>query len=103
LGVQIPPFSLIEERWPRGLWRFPAKKERLNNRRGFKSLSLRFPPIAQLVECLCEEQEAVSSILTWGIALPHSSTVELHAVNVMVVGSSPTEAAIFQIAGWTNW
>lgn len=49
-----------------------------------------------MVERLCEEQEVVSSILTWGIALPHSLMVELHAVNVMVVGSSPTEAAIFQ-------
>lgn len=83
------------EKWPSGLRRFPAKKERFNTRRGFKSLLLRFPPIAQLVERLCEEQEAVSSTLTWGIALPHSSMVELHAVNVMVVGSSPTEAAIF--------
>ena len=77
------------------LRRFPAKKERFNSRRGFKSLLLRFPPIAQLVECLCEEQEVVSSILTWGIALPYSSMVEQAVVNREVVGSSPTGAAIF--------
>ncbi len=29
------------ERWPSGLWHFPAKKERFNSRRGFKSLPLR--------------------------------------------------------------
>ena len=75
------PSVLAVERWPSGLRRFPAKKERFNSRRGFKSLLLRFPPIAQLVECLCEEQEVVSSILTWGIALPYSSMVEQAVVN----------------------
>jgi hypothetical protein len=31
----------------------------------------------------------------WGISLPHSLMVEQHAVNVMVVGSTPTEAVNF--------
>jgi hypothetical protein len=43
---------------------------------------------------LTENQEVVSSILTWGASLPHSSMAEQAAVNRAVVGSSPTEAAI---------
>ena len=39
-------------------------------------------------------QEVVSSMLTWGAALPCSSMAERLAVNGAVVGSSPTRAAI---------
>ena len=84
------------ERWPRGLRHLFAKQNRIKPTQvQILSSPLKFPPIAQLVECLCEEQEVVSSILTWGIALPYSSMVEQAVVNRLVVGSSPTGAAIF--------
>lgn len=35
---------------------------------GFNSLRSRYLPVAQLVERLSEEEEVVSSILTWGIS-----------------------------------
>ena len=41
------------------------------------------------------EQEVVGSIPTWGVLLPHSSMAERPVVNGRVVGSNPTEAAIY--------
>lgn len=67
-----------------------------------------YPLVAQLVVApVCsrsvserQEQEVVSSILTWGTGtLPHSSMAEQAAVNREVASSTLAEAAIYWEVG----